>query len=49
MTLQTRSKGNRTMKFDQLRECNMRNIFLEKWCTKCGEDTNARPFLKNEN
>ena len=25
-----RSKGNQTMKFGQLIECNMRNIFLEK-------------------
>ena len=49
MTLQTRSKGNRTMKFDQLIECNMRNIFLEKLYTKCGGDTNPRPFLKNQN
>ena len=24
------SKGNQTMKFGQLIECNMRNIFLEK-------------------
>ena len=47
--VQTRSKGNRTMKFDQLIECNMRNIFLEKWYTKCGGDTNPRPFLKNQN
>ena len=25
-------------------ECNIRNIFLEKSCTKCGEETSARPF-----
>ena len=29
-----RSKGNQTMKFGQLIECNMRNIFLEKSYTK---------------
>ena len=26
----SRSKGNQTMKFGQLIECNMRNIFLDK-------------------
>ena len=30
----SRSKGNQTMKFGQLTECNMRNIFLEKPYTK---------------
>ena len=38
------SKGNQTMKFDQLIECNMRNIFLQKAYTKCGGETNPRPF-----
>ena len=40
----SRSKGNQTMKFGQLIECNMRNIFLEKSYTKCGGETSARPF-----
>ena len=40
----SRSKGNQTMKYGQLTECNMRNIFLEKSCTKCGKETNPRPF-----
>ena len=40
----SRSKGNQTMKFGQLMECSMRNIFLEKSCTKCGEETSPRPF-----
>ena len=40
----SRSKGNQTMKFGQLTECNMRNIFLEKPCTKCGGETSPRPF-----
>ena len=31
----SRSKGNQTMKFDQLIEYNVRNIFLEKSYTKC--------------
>ena len=40
----SRSKGNQTMKFGQLIECNMRNIFLEKSYKKCGEETSPRPF-----
>ena len=32
------------MKFGQLRECNMRNIFLEKSYTKCDGETSPRPF-----
>ena len=34
------------MKFGQLIECNMRNIFLEKLYTKCGGETSPRPFSK---
>ena len=30
------------MKFDQLIERNMRNIFIEKLCTKCGGKANPR-------
>ena len=41
-----RSKGNQTMKFGQLIECNMRNIFLEKSYAKCGGETILRLFLK---
>ena len=37
-------KGNQTMKFSQLIEYNMRNIFLEKSCTKYGGETSPRPF-----
>ena len=40
----SRSKGNQTMKFGQLIEYNMRNIFLEKSYTKCGGETSLRPF-----
>ena len=40
----SRSKGNQTMKFGQLIECNMRNIFLEKSYTKCGGETSPRSF-----
>ena len=32
----SRSKGNQTMRFGQLIEYNMRNIFFEKTYTKCG-------------
>ena len=32
------------MKFSQLMEYNMRNIFLEKSYTKCGGDTIPSPF-----
>ena len=32
------------MKFGQLIECDMRNIFLKKLCTKCGGVTTTRPF-----
>ena len=36
------SKDNQTMKFSQLIEYNMRNIFLEKSYTKCGVETILR-------
>ena len=32
------------MKFGQLIECNMRNIFRKKSLTKCGGETSPRPF-----
>ena len=38
------SKGNQKIKFGQLIEYNMRNIFLEKSYKKCDEETSARPF-----
>ena len=34
------------MKFGQLTEQNMSNIFLEKPYTKCGEETIPRSFSK---
>ena len=34
------------MKFGQLIECNMRNIFLEKSYTKYGGETSPRPFFE---
>ena len=42
----SRSKGNQTIKFGQLIEHNMRNIFLEISCTKYGRETIPRPFSK---
>ena len=41
------SKSNQTMKFGQLIKFKARNIFLEKSCTKCDEETIPRPFSKN--
>ena len=35
------------MKFGQLIEYNMRNIFVEKSYTKCDGETIPRPFSKN--
>ena len=40
------SQGNQKMKFGQLTEYNMRNIFLEKSYTKCSGETIPRPFSK---
>ena len=34
------------MKFGQLIERNMRNIFFEKSFTKCGGETSPRPFFE---
>ena len=38
----SRSKGSQAIKFDQLIEYNMSNIFLEKSCTKWGGETISR-------
>ena len=40
----SRIKGNQTMKFGQLIEYNLRNIFLEKLSKKCGGKATPRPF-----
>ena len=46
----SRSKCNKAMKFDQLIQYKMRNIFLEKSCRTCGGETIPRPFSKeNQN
>ena len=38
----SRSKGDQRMKFGQLIEYNMRNIFLESLYSKCGGQTISR-------
>ena len=40
----SRNKGNQTMEFGQLIECNMRNVFLEKSFTKHSGETSPIPF-----
>ena len=40
----SRIKGNQIMKFGQLIEHNMGNIFLEKSYTKCGGESIPRNF-----
>ena len=42
----SRIKGNQTMKFGQLIEYDMGNIFLEKSYAKYGGETIPRPFSK---
>ena len=40
----SRGKGNQTLKFGQLIEHNMRNIFFEKSYAEYGGETSHRPF-----
>ena len=42
----SRSKDNQTMKFGQLIEYNMKNIFPKKSYINCGGETIPRPFSK---
>ena len=42
----SRRTGNQTTKFGQLREHNMRNVFLEELCKKWGGKTSPRPFFE---
>ena len=45
----SRSKDNQTMKFGQLIEYKVRNIFVEKLYTKCGgQKLFSDSFVKNE-
>ena len=45
----SRSKGNQTMKFDQLIEYNLRNIYLEELNKNRMEILVPNPFLKHQN
>ena len=45
----SRSKSNQLMKFGQLIEYNLRNIFVEKSNTKCAGEILLDPYLKNQN
>ena len=42
----SRSKANQAMKFGQLIEYNMRNIFVKKSYTKCAGESISRPLSK---
>ena len=42
----SRSKGNQTMKFNQLTEYNMKNIFLKNYTKSVAEKLFPDPFLK---
>ena len=44
----SRNKTNQAMKFGQLIEYNIRNIFLEKSYSNCGVESIPRPFSKKE-
>ena len=46
LTNVSRTKSNQTMKFGPVIEHNKRKIFLEKSYTKCGGETNSKPFSK---
>ena len=53
----SKAKGNQTMKFGQLIEYNIKNLFLEVVYKKCGGEAisrrenggQARPFYKKKN
>ena len=42
----SRSKGNQTIKFDQLIEYKLRKSFVEKSYTKCAREIIPRPLSK---
>ena len=45
----SRNKGNQAMKFGQLIEYKMKNIFLGKSYTGFGGEASLRHFCKNQN
>ena len=42
----SRGKENQTMKYGQLIECNVKNVFPESSYTKYGRETISRPYSK---
>ena len=42
----SRSKSNQKTKFGQFIKCNIRNIFIQKWYTKCDGETSSRAFFE---
>ena len=46
MTQEVKVMTMKTMKSGQLIEFNMRNIFFEKACTKCGRERSSESFFK---
>ena len=46
LSIISKSKDNQAIKFGQLIECNIRNMFLGKPYTKCDGETIPRPFSK---
>ena len=46
LTNTSRGEGHQAMKFGQLIEYNMKNIFVEKSYTKCAGETIPRPLSK---
>ena len=45
LSIISRRKDNQTVKFSQLTEYNVRNIFLQKSFRKWGRETSSRPLL----
>ena len=45
----SKGNGNQTFEIYSVNRVYMRNIFLEKQYTKCGEKLFPDPFLKNQN
>ena len=45
----SRRKGNEKLKFNELIEYSIRNIFIEKSYRKCGGETIPRPFPTKSN
>ena len=44
-TTAPRTKDNQALKFGQLTNHSMRNIFIQKLCRKSGRETSSRPLF----